>query len=74
MYAEAVNKITPGSTLALDALNRVRNRANATPLNAITDEAVQEERLLELCFEGQRKYDLVHISTGDLFRNNISNN
>jgi len=59
MYAEAVNKITPGSTLALDALNRVRNRANATPLNAITDEAVQEERLLELCFEGQRKYDLV---------------
>lgn len=59
MYAEAENKITPGSSVALDAVNRVRNRANATPLVAITDTAIQEERLLELCFEGHRKYDLV---------------
>lgn len=59
MYAEAENKITPGSALALNAVNRVRNRAKATPLNAITDELIQEERLLELCFEGQRKFDLV---------------
>jgi len=59
MYAEAVNKVTPGSSLALDAVNRVRNRANATPLTSITDELIQEERLLELCFEGQRKFDLV---------------
>ncbi|QOD62328.1 RagB/SusD family nutrient uptake outer membrane protein [Polaribacter haliotis] len=59
MYAEAENKITPGSALALNAVNRVRNRAKATPLTTITEEAIQEERLLELCFEGQRKYDLV---------------
>ena len=59
MYAESENKITPGSALALNALNRVRNRAKATPLSAITDDAVQNERLLELCFEGHRKYDLV---------------
>ena len=59
IYAEAQNKLAPGSSDALDALNAVRNRANATPLDDITDEAVQEERLLELCFEGHRKYDLV---------------
>ena len=59
MYAEAENKIAPGSMLALDAVNAVRNRANATPLTTITDVAIQDERLLELAFEGQRKYDLV---------------
>lgn len=60
MYAEAENKITPGSTLARDAVNSVRNRAKATPITvAITDQLIQEERLLELCFEGHRKYDLV---------------
>lgn len=59
MYAEAENKINPGSTVALDAVNKVRNRAKATPLMEISDELIQEERLLELCFEGHRKYDLV---------------
>ena len=59
MYAEAENKITPGSALALNALNRVRDRAKATLLNTISDQAIQEERLLELCFEGHRKYDLI---------------
>jgi|TARA_R110002050_G_scaffold290419_1_gene444135 hypothetical protein len=59
MYAEAENKLNPGSADALNALNRVRNRAKATPLNSIDEEAVQNERLLELCFEGQRKFDLV---------------
>ncbi|MFB9058251.1 RagB/SusD family nutrient uptake outer membrane protein [Mariniflexile ostreae] len=59
MYAEAENKLTPGSSLALDAVNRVRNRANATPITTITDAAIQDERLLELAFEGQRKFDLV---------------
>ena len=62
IYAEAENKINPGSTLAKAAVNRIRNRANATPISSattITDELIQEERLLELCFEGHRKYDLV---------------
>ena len=59
IYAEAENKISPNSINALNALNSVRNRAKATPLNAVSDESIQEERLLELCFEGHRKYDLL---------------
>ncbi|ALJ04471.1 hypothetical protein APS56_04650 [Pseudalgibacter alginicilyticus] len=59
IYAEAENKLTPGSVLALNAVNSVRNRANATPITVVNDVVIQEERLLELCFEGQRKYDLV---------------
>ncbi|MBL4745278.1 MAG: RagB/SusD family nutrient uptake outer membrane protein [Flavobacteriaceae bacterium] len=59
MFAEAENKLAPGSQQALDALNTVRNRAKATPVTVITDEVIQEERMLELCFEGQRKYDLI---------------
>ena len=59
MYAEAQNKLAPGSVEALNAVNAVRERAQATPLTAVTDEAIQDERLLELAFEGQRKFDLV---------------
>ncbi|WP_242204239.1 RagB/SusD family nutrient uptake outer membrane protein [Aestuariivivens insulae] len=60
MYAEAENQLNPGSTIALDAVNQVRNRAKATPLaGPITEDLIQEERRLELCFEGLRKYDLV---------------
>ncbi|MBP8791794.1 MAG: RagB/SusD family nutrient uptake outer membrane protein [Lutibacter sp.] len=59
IYAEAQNKLTPGSIEVLNAVNAVRNRANATPIIAVTENDIQEERLLELCFEGHRKYDLV---------------
>lgn len=59
MYAEAENQINTGSVAALNAVNTVRNRANATPLGVVTDQLIQEERRLELCHEGLRKYDLV---------------
>ena len=59
MYAEAENKLTPGSSLALNAVNKVRKRAKATELTTVSDELIQQERLLELCFEGHRKFDLV---------------
>lgn len=59
IYAEAQNELAPGSGEALDALNEVRQRAKATPLTSIEMEDIQDERLLELCFEGHRKYDLI---------------
>jgi len=59
MFAEAENQLNPGSTAALTSVNQVRNRANATPLENIDLELIQEERRLELCYEGLRKYDLV---------------
>ena len=59
MYAEAENQINPGSSLALNAVNCVRNRAKATPFTEINEGLIQEERMLELCFEGHRKYDLL---------------
>lgn len=59
MYAEAENELNPGSSLALAAVNKVRNRAKATPFTTINKAKIQEERRLELCFEGLRRYDLV---------------
>lgn len=59
MFAEAENQINPGSTDALNAVNKVRNRANATLFTSIDEDLIREERRLELCFEGFRKYDLV---------------
>jgi len=59
MFAEAENQLTPGSSTALNAVNEVRNRANATPLTTISEEMIREERRLELCYEGHRKYDLI---------------
>ena len=59
MFAEAENEISPGSGDALEAVNRVRNRAKATPLTSIDRQKIQEERRLELCYEGLRRYDLV---------------
>jgi hypothetical protein len=60
IYAEAQLDIEgPGSIKALNAINTVRNRANATPVTDVTKETLYEEYLLELCFEGHRKFDLV---------------
>jgi len=62
MYAEAENELNgPGG--ALNALNQVRARAKATPLNPTTKEAfrqaIQDERARELCYEGVRRNDLI---------------
>ena len=59
IYAEAQNAISPGSTQALDAINMVRDRANATLVDEVNDEVIYNEYLLELAFEGHRKFDLV---------------
>jgi hypothetical protein len=68
MYAEAENEVHGAPTpAALDALNKVRERAKAslyTGANTISDkneffDRIVEERSRELCFEGLRKPDLI---------------
>lgn len=75
MYAEALNEISGPTPEAYEAINEVRRRARGVgtehekPESALPDlagltkdefrEAVWDERNWELCFEGQRRYDLV---------------
>lgn len=63
MYAEALNN--NGKTAqAIPQINRIRTRAGlaAKPLTLTTADtqlAIEQERRVELCFEGQRWYDLI---------------
>lgn len=70
IYAEAANEANEGPTqAALDALNKVRIRSNATPktlsgVGNINDKvkfrsAVLEERAMEFAEEGDRRWDLI---------------
>lgn len=68
MYAEADNEINGPTTLAMQYLDEVRNRAGVGPISkkpsAIASkeaffEELVDERLRELCFEGLRKHDLI---------------
>lgn len=76
-YAEAELGANDGPTAeAVNAINRIRNRArkssddSLTPdfknytLSTLTEDAILNERLLELCFENLRWYDLTR--TGKL--------
>jgi len=63
LYAEALNEAEPNSSLALDALNLVRERSKMVP-KAASDQAtltqqIRDERVLELMFEGDRYLDLL---------------
>lgn len=62
MYAECLNNNGNTSQAAI-YLNQVRSRAGVANTTATTkddmDLAIEDERLLELCFEGHRWYDLV---------------
>jgi len=70
MYAEAENEINGATDAAYDAINQVRARArNGNPQAVPQDlsglsqaefrEAVAQERLWELSFEGHRRWDLL---------------
>lgn len=70
MIAEAENEANSGpSQLAYECLNEVRDRAmpGATPISGKDYEEfkqiVRNERAMELCFEGQRKQDLIRWGT-----------
>lgn len=63
MYAEAENEANPGGPLALEALNKVRDRSGMPPKpasgQATLRQQIRDERVLELIFEGDRFHDLL---------------
>jgi hypothetical protein len=63
MAAEAENEVNGPTAKALQYLNEVRARANASLITSVAGKEgfrhiLQEERSMELCFEGLRKMDL----------------
>ncbi len=66
LYAEALNE-NGNTSGALTELNKIRTRAGLANSSASTQvevrNAIQEERRLELAFEGQRWFDLVRTGT-----------
>lgn len=69
LFAEASNELSGPTTEAVAAVDLIRNRAGLENLSVLKPEAIAskesffleivDERLRELCFEGNRKTDLV---------------
>ncbi|MCR5547690.1 MAG: RagB/SusD family nutrient uptake outer membrane protein [Bacteroidales bacterium] len=65
VYAEAAF-LTGDKDTALEYVNKVRERANAVPLESVTFDDIWKERRLELALEGDRWYDYVRRSYYDM--------
>jgi len=72
LYAETLNETGSSAEAALNVLDPIRTRAGLDPLDhtvlntqALVRQAIQDERRLELAFEGQRWFDLVRTGTVD---------
>ncbi len=62
-YAEALNEAEPGNPDVLVYLNKIRDRAGLAPVASGLSQAemrrlIHRERRVELCFEGQRYFDV----------------
>lgn len=72
LYAETLNELGASPAEVLELLDPIRTRAGLDPLDpavlntqALVRQAIQDERRLELAFEGQRWFDLVRTGTVD---------
>ncbi|MEL6656530.1 MAG: RagB/SusD family nutrient uptake outer membrane protein [Bacteroidota bacterium] len=72
LYAETLNENGTDGETVLDLLDPIRNRAGVAPLDHtvlntkdLVRQAIQDERRLEMAFEGQRWFDLVRTGTVD---------
>ena len=70
LYAEALNETGASASMALGVLDPIRTRAGLAPLDvsalnsqAAVRQAIQDERRLEMAFEGQRWFDLVRTNS-----------
>ena len=72
LYAEALNENGASPEAVLDQLDPIRIRAGLAPLDhtvlntpALVRQAIQDERRLEMAFEGHRWFDLVRTNSVD---------
>lgn len=67
MHAEALTQGATGTGMTADeAVNAVRDRAGLSPLSAVTNEQVMDEKFAELATEwGTRYYDMVRLGKYD---------
>ncbi|MFT5386142.1 MAG: hypothetical protein ACI81W_003554, partial [Saprospiraceae bacterium] len=65
LIAAEANLMLGNTGIALDYVNNVRNRANASSIASVDLQVILDERARELAFEGQRWYTLKR--TGKLF-------
>ena len=67
MLAEAENELGGPTKLAYDCINEVRERAGLNPLSGLDQDSfrqkLQDERAMELAFEGLRRWDLIRWGT-----------